>query len=159
MGEPIAAAAAQSAVGRRIRLIVGVIAAIHGIIHLLAPADMWGWAELDDEIRPTLSIGSGVEQTLAYAWVIAAVVVVTAATLLLRRRAAWRWFAIVGVALSQVLIVIWWNAASAGTVANLIIVGGLVFDRRVGLTAPAPAAKPFGPCCEGWEESEAASAS
>lgn len=152
-------AAVQSAVGRRIRLIVGVIAALHGVIHLLAPADIWGWAELDEEIEPTLSIADGLEQTLAYVWVVAAIVVVTAATLLLRRHAAWRGFAIVGVALSQVLVVIWWNAASAGTVANLIIIAGLVFDRRVGLTVPVPAAKPFGPCCEGWEEPEAGSAS
>lgn len=145
-------AAVQSGVGNRIRRFVGITALLHAALHLLAPADIWGWVALDDDLAPTLSVGAGLEQALAFAWIAAAGLLAVAGAALLLRRSWWRTPAIAGVALSQVLVVIWWTAASAGTVANLIIVAGLVFDRRVGLTAPAPAAEPYGPCCEGWEE-------
>jgi hypothetical protein len=75
---------------KRIRLIVSVVAVLHGVV-TSSPADIWGWAELDDDIRPTLSIGTRADKILAFAWISAAILLVVGAVLRARCRPAWRW--------------------------------------------------------------------
>ena len=56
-----------------------------------------------------------------------------AGVLVIARHPWWRALAVIGVVISQVAIVAWWEDASAGTVANLLIVAAVVLARRLGL--------------------------
>ena len=135
---------------RRIRTVVAVVLVLHAAIHLLAPADRWGWMTLDEPVAPTVSLSAAAQDALAAVWLGAAVLLVIAAAILLRRSTAWRWWAIAGIVTSQALTILWWQAAGFATVANLIILAAVLSDRTFGLTRkPQPADLP--PCCRNQE--------
>jgi hypothetical protein len=60
-------------------------------------------------------------RTLGVVWLIACPVFLAAAAALLLHSDAWRIWTLVGVVLSQLLIVLWWKDARFGTVANVLL--------------------------------------
>jgi hypothetical protein len=92
----------------------------HGSIHLLGAAKGLGLADVTQLAAP---IGAG----LGGVWLAAAVIAVAAGVLLLARV---RWWWIVGaiaVVVSQVAIATSWADAKAGTIANVIVLGSVVY--------------------------------
>ncbi len=96
------------------RIALAAFIALHGLVHLLGPVKAFGWANVN-QLRSSISHGMGL------VWLLAAVLlVVGAASLALR--AAWWWYpTLVGLILSQGLIVSAWSDAKFGTIANVII--------------------------------------
>jgi hypothetical protein len=75
-------------------------------------------------------------------WLLATLLLLVAALGLALRRGWWPVVALVGVVVSQALIVCWWRDARFGTVPNLVILAAAVWfslpDRRpAGLAASA----------------------
>ncbi len=97
----------------RIALVMLIL--LHGIIHLLGPAKAFAWANVS-QLRAPISPVAGV------LWLTATLLFVAAAVGLFSRAAWWWYAALVGVVLSQTLIVMAWGDAKFGTLANVIIV-------------------------------------
>lgn len=111
-----------------VRGVIAVLLIGHGLIHAMGPADMWGVADLP-ELTGTLSVDLG-QTVVAGAWLVALVVLVAAGWGILTRRSWWRPAAIVGVIISQLVIIVWWADAATGTIPNLLIVTALLATRR-----------------------------
>jgi hypothetical protein len=98
----------------RIRRTVGLVAVVHGLVHLVGVAKGFGWADVSALDEP---IGSA----MAVAWLVAAVVTVAAGAMLLAHRRRW-WVACAAAAVvSQAVIVTSWSDARAGSAANLLL--------------------------------------
>ncbi len=96
------------------RIVLALVIALHGLIHLLGPAKAFGWADAS-QLRAPISPEAG------FVWLIAAVVLVAAAAGL-ALGASWWWYpGLVGVLLSQGLIASAWGDAKFGTIANVIV--------------------------------------
>ncbi|MCW2750327.1 MAG: hypothetical protein JWR83_1437, partial [Aeromicrobium sp.] len=103
-----------------VRWIVVAVVVLHGLLHLLGAAEGLGWADVSQLTRP-ISAGMGL------AWLATAVLVV-ATGLLLARSVAWWWLVgAVAVAASQAIVFTSWSDASAGTIANLMLVLAVVY--------------------------------
>jgi hypothetical protein len=103
-----------------VRWIVVVVVVLHGLLHLLGAAEGLGWADVSRLTRP-ISAGIGI------AWLATAVLVV-ATGLLLARSIAWWWMVgAVAVVASQAMIFTTWSDASAGALANLILLLAVVY--------------------------------
>ncbi|MCU0268513.1 MAG: hypothetical protein MUF83_07675 [Acidimicrobiales bacterium] len=103
-----------------LRWAIGLVAIVHGLIHLLGVVEGFGWAESAALTEP---IGT----TLGVAWLVASVLVVTAGALLLARVRGWWVVAAIAAVVSQAVIVTSWSDAKAGTVANLALAAAAVY--------------------------------
>ncbi len=102
---------------RNVRRAVGLVVVAHGLLHLLGAAAGLGWTD-DAAVRVVPGTGS--------LWLTAAVLVVTSGVGLLAGRRVWWAIGTPAVLLSQVLIATSWQDASAGTIANLILLVAVV---------------------------------
>ncbi|MEO7235490.1 MAG: DUF6544 family protein, partial [Lapillicoccus sp.] len=135
-----------------VRLVVGAVVVLHGLLHLLGGAKGLGWSTVSSLSQPIGRATGGV-------WLVVAVLVVLAG-LLLALSARW-WWVVCGVAAvtSQAIIATSWTDAGAGTVVNVVLVGAAVYGwasqgprslgreyrRRVSAAlSAAPAAPPAG---------------
>ncbi len=97
-----------------LRWIVVVLAAAHGLIHLLGAAKGLGWADVDQLDQP-------ISTTMGVIWLLTAVAVIVAAWLLAAGVRRW-WIAMALAAVaSQVVISTSWADAKAATIVNLIL--------------------------------------
>jgi hypothetical protein len=102
-----------------VRVLLVVLVAVHGLIHLMGPAKAFGWAELPD-LRLPLSRTAGV------LWLLTALLFLLTAVWILATPGfparEWWWIAALpAIGLSQVLIVRSWSDAKFGTPANAVI--------------------------------------
>ena len=97
-----------------------VIVAIHGLIHLMGPAEAFGFADLPQLTHP-VSRGMGLVWLAAAALTLAAVV----ALFVWRRR--WWMIGAMALVVSQAAIFTSWSDAKAGTAANLLLLAGVAY--------------------------------
>ncbi len=103
-----------------LRWIVGLVLVAHGSIHLLGAAKGFRWAAVTQLARP-------ISPTLGAVWLAAAVVMIATGALLLARVRWWWVIGAIAVVVSQVVITASWNDAKAGTVANLLLLVGVIY--------------------------------
>lgn len=116
---------------RLVQWVVGLLLLFHGLIHLLGPVEIWGIADLGELTgQPVIDLGQSVTNVLAGTWLLALFVLVGACIGVLVRRTWWKVWAVVGVVISQVVIVIWWDDAAEGTIPNLLVIAAVVLSRR-----------------------------
>jgi hypothetical protein len=109
-----------------------VIILIHGLIHLMGFLKAWNLAEINQLTGKTLfPISESLNKLLGIVWLIVCLFFSAAAVLLLTHIGLWWIIASVGVALSQMLIVIYWKDAFAGTVANILIVVSMIILKNL----------------------------
>ena len=108
------------AIRSTVRWVVSLVVIVHGSIHLLGAAKGMGWADATQLTEP-ISTGLGA------AWFAAAVVTIAAGVLLLARVRRWWIVGAVAIVVSQVVIVTAWADASAGTIANVVLFGAVVY--------------------------------
>jgi hypothetical protein len=103
-----------------IRMAFIVVVAIHGLIHLMGFAKAYGFAELPQLTQP-------ISRSLGLLWLTAAILLIaTAATIALWPRG---WWVLGGLALilSQGVIASTWQDAKFGTIANLVLLAGVIY--------------------------------
>lgn len=128
------------------RVLVALLLLGHGAIHWLGAAKGLGWAAVDQLSQPVSRFGG-------IGWLVAGICFLTSTALLVGQRGEWWAPALLGVALSQVLVVGAWSDAKFGTIANglilllaMVALGRWQFEReasaarRLLLSAPAQAA-------------------
>lgn len=127
-------AGATSATTSRLRLGVGILLVGHGLIHALGPLDIWGITDIETLTgEPIIDFGPSATDALAGVWLLALVLFVASGLAVLMRRGWWRPVAVVGVVVSQFVIILWWNDAAAGTIPNLLIMGAILYAPRMQL--------------------------
>jgi uncharacterized membrane protein YphA (DoxX/SURF4 family) len=106
-----------------LRWAVGVIAVVHGLIHLMGVVKGFGWADVSELTEP---IGTA----MAVAWLCAAVVTVAAGAMLLAGVRGWWAVAAAAAVVSQAVIVTSWTDAKAGTAANVLLAIAALYGLR-----------------------------
>ncbi len=93
---------------------------LHGLIHFLGFAKAFGLADLSQLTQP-------ISRTLGVLWLAAGAGLLATALLLLRGSSYWWAVGFAGVVLSQAVILSSWSDAKFGTVANVIVLVGVVY--------------------------------
>lgn len=101
------------------RVIFLFILLVHGLIHLMGFVKAFKFAEIPQLTQP-------ISKTTGLLWLLSAVLFITATVLLLLKKDVWWMLALPAVVLSQVLIMMSWQDAKFGTIANVIALVGMV---------------------------------
>ena len=96
------------------RLALILLIGIHGIIHLFGFLEAFGFSELNVISEP-------ISKTFGIASVLTFIFFASASVLLIARSNYWWICGMLGVILSQVIIINFWDDAKFGTILNLII--------------------------------------
>ena len=96
------------------------IIAIHGLIHLMGPAETFGYADLPQLTQP-ISRGMGL------VWIAAAVVTLATVVALFVWPRGWWMIGAVALVLSQAAIFTSWSDAKAGTMANMLLLAVVAY--------------------------------
>jgi hypothetical protein len=103
-----------------LRLVLGVVVVLHGLLHLLGGVKGLGWSTVSSLSQPIGRVTGGI-------WLVVAVVVVLAGLLLALKAPGW-WVACgVAAVASQAVIATSWTDAGAGTVVNVVLIGAAVY--------------------------------
>ena len=104
------------------RVAIAVLLHIHGIIHLLGFLKPWSLAAVPQlSGRTMFPLSETVARAVGLLWLLAFLLLVGAAVMFAARAGQWWMPAAAGIGLSQVLIVLQWHDARAGTLANVIL--------------------------------------
>lgn len=99
-----------------------VLILLHALIHLMGFAKEWKLAEVSQLSGHTLfHLGEQARRITGILWLLACLVFIVSALALLAGGDNWWMWAAVALVLSQVLIVLYWKDARAGTIANVLI--------------------------------------
>lgn len=107
----------------RMRILVTLLLALHGAIHLLGFLKPWKLAAVPQlSGRALVPLSEGAGRAVGALWLAACLLLIAAAALRIARQEAWWVAAAAGLVLSQALIVLQWQDAKAGTLANVLLV-------------------------------------
>ena len=95
------------------------IVVVHGLIHLMGFVKAFKYAEINQLTQP-------ISKTTGLFWLFATLLFLAAAVLFLSKIDYWWIIAILAVLVSQFLIINNWDDAKAGTIANIIVLVGLI---------------------------------
>lgn len=102
------------------RWLFSALLALHGLIHLMGFAKAFGLAELPRLVEPVSPLAGLV-------WLAAALLLLTTAAVVTRRSEGWWMPGLAGLILSQTAILGSWTDARFGTVANVLVLVGVVY--------------------------------
>ncbi len=109
------------------RLLLAVLILIHSLIHLIGVVREWNLAEVHQLKGQTLfPLTGALSKASGFLWLLSFLSFIAAATGLFLKPDLWWMPALFGVLISQLLIIVYWRDAKAGTVFNvLILIAGL----------------------------------
>lgn len=87
---------------------------LHGLIHLMGFSKAFGYAELSQLSLP-------ISRPAGLIWLLATLLFLLAAILWITKQESWWWIGGIAILISQVLVIIYWKDARAGTIANLLL--------------------------------------
>ena len=104
------------------RIVFAVTVTIHALIHLIGVAREWNLADVNPLTGKTLFPMTGtIAKASGFLWLLAFLCFIAAATGLFLKPDLWWTAGLGGVAISQLLIIVYWQDAKAGTVLNIVI--------------------------------------
>ena len=101
------------------KFILGPLMILHGLIHLIGFAKGFRLAEMTQLSMP-------ISRPVGLLWLTGAILFSAAAAVLFLGKIWWWPIAAAGLVLSQILVVMFWKDAKFGTIANVLILAGLV---------------------------------
>ena len=101
------------------RIGLGILMILHGLIHLAGFVKAFNLTELKE-------LTLDVSRPMGLLWLAAAMLFAASATTLLIGKNWWWPIAAVSLVVSQVLIIMFWQDAKFGTIANILILAGLI---------------------------------
>ena len=102
------------------RWVFAFIVVVHGLIHLMGPAKAFGYAELPQLTQP-ISRGMGL------VWLLAALLTLAAVAALFAWPRGWWMIGAAALVVSQAVIFTSWTDAKFGTLANILLLAGVVY--------------------------------
>ena len=104
------------------RFILVLLLVVHGLIHVLGFMKAWQLAALPQLSRvAALDAPPPVVKTVGLLWLVVSALLLASALSVLLRTASWWQLGLIGVAVSQLLILLAWQDAKAGTWINLLL--------------------------------------
>lgn len=103
-----------------IKNIFAFIILVHGLIHLMGFAKSFNYGHMTQLTKE-------IPKPLGIIWLIVAALFVTTTVMLIAKRESWPITALIAVTVSQILVIMTWQDAKLGTVANVIILIVAVF--------------------------------
>lgn len=97
-----------------LKYILAFIILIHGLMHFMGFAKAFGYADMK---QLTISLSKPVGML----WMAVAILFIAAVVLFLIKKESWYMIAVIAAVLSQIVIVMSWQDAKFGTIANIII--------------------------------------
>ncbi|GAA5520239.1 hypothetical protein LQ318_00815 [Aliifodinibius salicampi] len=97
------------------KIIFSLVIVIHGLIHLL------GFVKAYD-LAPVEQLTENISKTAGLIWLLVCILFLVTVFLYFTQNDVWWVVGLVAVIISQVLIILSWSDAKAGTIANIIIV-------------------------------------
>jgi hypothetical protein len=108
------------------KIILAVFILIHGIIHSIGFLNAWKLKEFKEFTGKTIiPLSDAAAKAIGIMWLVALAVFIIGGAGLFFDQKWWRAVIFAAVVLSQILIVIYWRDAKAGTIANVMIVIGM----------------------------------
>jgi hypothetical protein len=101
------------------KFIFTFIVLIHGLIHFMGFAKAFNYAEISQLTQP-------ISRPVGVGWGLAALLFIITAILFVAKKDSWWIWAIPALLLSQTLIIISWEDAKFGTMANLIVLAAVI---------------------------------
>lgn len=98
------------------RIALGILMAIHGLIHLIGFLKAFGLSEFNAIHQP-------ISKTFGIVWLVASVIIFITLLLFLFDHNYWWLSALLGILTSQILIFTYWSDTKFGTVVNIIMLG------------------------------------
>ena len=112
---------------------------LHGLIHLLGLPLAWGGTVAGLTGGTLVPLAALALRVAGIAWLLACLALLIAALGVALGRDWWRPVALVAVVVSQVLVVLWWHDARAGTLANIAILTAVVWRPGMAVWRATPA--------------------
>jgi hypothetical protein len=110
-----------------IRTIFAIIISFHGLIHLLGFVKEWNLTEIKGMSgKTTFPISGSTAKVVGIFWIIACLLIIFSMILFLLNIDWWWIIGAVSIVLSQMLIILYWQDAKFGTVANIILTAGVI---------------------------------
>lgn len=105
-----------------------VITALHGLIHTMGFFNETGIKKIDGFSGDTLiKLSGNTRHVLGVVWLLVAVMMVVVAIGIVAGAGWWKPLAIASIAISQLLIIMWWPDAKMGTVPNIVLLAAVLF--------------------------------
>ncbi len=101
------------------RIVLTIVLVAHGLIHFMGLAKSYDLGKIAQFSRE-------IPKPLGFLWATTGLLLLFSAFLLYRNKISWSIIAIVGLLLSQMLIFMFWQDAKYGTLANTIILIGVI---------------------------------
>jgi hypothetical protein len=102
-----------------IKIIFTSIIIIHGLIHLMGFVKAFQLAEINQ-------LTQAIHKPVGLLWLITALLFIIMAAIFLLKKDWWWMMAVPALALSQLLVIMYWQDAKYGTIANVIILVGII---------------------------------
>ncbi len=104
------------------KTLICLLIVTHGLIHLIGFVKGFGIAELSSfSGRTIIFLSKGASQSISVLWLVACMLFLVAGAGLWLHKDWWFLIAATAIILSQLLIIIYWPDARAGTIANIIL--------------------------------------
>ena len=122
---------------KTMKLAIIALLTVHGLIHAIGFAGTWGLAEFGEPSRVPTNIVTAhpdgpIVRVLGFVWFLALIGFLVAAYLLLVNGPVWRPAALAAVVVSSMIpVVLWWQDAAMGAVANALIIVAVFVGPRV----------------------------
>jgi hypothetical protein len=105
-----------------LRILIVLLIIIHGIIHLIGFLNEWQLAKFNNFKGLTLfELPPALLKTIGLFWLAGCCLFIAAAIMFYLKTDHWWLVALIAVILSQLLVIIYWPDAKAGSVANLLV--------------------------------------
>ena len=107
-----------------IKTIFASVIVIHGLIHLMGFVKAFQLAEINQ-------LKQNIPKPIGLLWLISTLLFIAAAAIFLLKKDWWWMIAVPALVLSQLIILMYWQDAKYGTIANVIILVGIVIGYGV----------------------------
>jgi hypothetical protein len=106
-----------------VRIVFSTIIALHGIVHLIGFSKEWNLGPTGRRFSKTLiPFSENGSKVAGLLWLTACALMIAASYLYFQKK-EWYWIpSLIGLVISQILIVLYWHDAKYGTIANIILV-------------------------------------
>ncbi|MHA2029299.1 MAG: hypothetical protein ACW99Q_07905 [Candidatus Kariarchaeaceae archaeon] len=118
----------QSCIDCMLRWILVGLMVLHGLIHILGTIVEFDLMEIEDFTGKTLiNLSETTRKVFGVIWFLITVLFLIASYGLAIDKDWWQELTIISILASQILVILWWADAKLGTVANILIIIGMVY--------------------------------
>lgn len=111
------------------RVALPLLLLLHALLHVLGFLKLWGLAALPEMSGKMLvPLSESLTRAVGIGWLLVSVSFLTAAALYVVRNEHWWVVAVSSTLLSQGLIILQWQDAKAGTLANVLVLAAVAFE-------------------------------